>query len=128
VIHLPPLPLTQERVQRLLTYIQEYRRLVLTQLAPSQERNTQQRLLQALQGKLLAAGEREQQGALSLLSLTSEEVNALQTMVLDLRARKAREPATPQRDRMIVDLSALKVALEQVALCGPKHRLTQRLA
>lgn len=128
MITIAPLVLTRERVTRLLSYIQEYRRLVLTRVAPSQERNARQRLLQALQGKLLHDLEQaESPGARYHLALSGDEQAALHAMVSDLRARAVQEPASSQRDRVLVDLTALKQVIEKLPYYDLKKQYTQNL-
>lgn len=128
MITIAPLVLTRERVTCLLSYIQEYRRLVLTRSAPSQERNARQRLLQALQGRLLHdLGQAESPGARYHLALSSEEQAALHTMVSDLRALKVQESASSQRDRVLVDLTALKQVIEKLPYYDLKKQYTQNL-
>ena len=116
-----PFGLTQERASRLLAYIQTHRRQALTRSAPSTERNATQRLLQALQGKLiheLDASRHQHASALVSLPLSNEEVKALKTMVTDLLLFTAREPATEQRAATLVDLSGLKGMVEKLPVYG----------
>jgi hypothetical protein len=127
MMNMPPLSLTQERATRLLAYVQMYRRLALTQIAPSTERNAIQRQLQALQGKLMHREEREQQETIYHLSVTSEDIAALKTMVADLLVLTTREPATVQRDITLVDLASLKGTLEKLSLYGQKKSYTKTL-
>lgn len=122
---IPPLALTHERATRLLTYIQTYRRYALTQIAPSTERNTNQRQLQALQGKLIQ--EMDKPSAIHSFALTGEEVKALHTMVSDLLQLTAREAASDQRSATLIDLTALKSLVEQLALYHQGSRYTQIL-
>ena len=121
---IPPLVLTQEQATSLLTHIQAYRRYALTQLAPSTERNTNQRQLQALQGKLI--DEKGQQSAVYLF-FTREEVSALKQMVADLLVLTAREPATDQRDATLHDLVTLKTMVEKLWVYGQGHSYTRTL-
>lgn len=122
---IPPFVLTKDQATRLLAYIQTYRRHVLTQLAPSTDRNTIQRHLQALQGKLIH--EMDQQSAVAHLALSSEERGALQTMVADFLQVTAQEPATAQRDATLHDLAALKATLEKLSLDGPGRHYTHTI-
>jgi hypothetical protein len=50
----PPWLLNREQSRRLQTYLQTYRRYAFVSLAPSVERNLTLRMLQAMQGKLIA--------------------------------------------------------------------------
>ncbi len=125
-MNIPPLVLDKERASRLLGYIQEYRRYTLTQ-PPSADRNTYQRLLQALQGRLIQESERERQPFLSF-SLTVEEAKALKTMVADLCLLKAQGPKTEQIYHALVDLSGLKGVLEQIYLSESRKHYTKNLS
>jgi hypothetical protein len=121
----PPLSLTQEQARRLLAYIQAYRRALLTQLAPSTERNANQRLLQALQGKLMQEMDRlEQERSLSF-DLTHEEQRIVKQLAADLLLLRAREQASPERDAALVDLAQLKATVERLYGLGssPRARL-----
>jgi hypothetical protein len=109
---LPALSLTQDQANRLHGYLQTYRHYALTQIMPSAERNNTQRLLQALQGKLI--GEMDRQEIVFCFVLTGEEVRALKTMVVGLLTFFAHESANPQRDAALVDLAALKGTLEKL--------------
>lgn len=124
---IPPLVLTHERAMRLLDYIQAYRRLALTQLLPSQDRNTHQRRLQGLQGKLIPALERLPAGSPYMLPLTREDIAALLAMVTDLRTRQVQEPASEQRDATLLDLIALKAILDKLGRAGTPAYPTRSL-
>lgn len=112
-----PFTLTKEQATRLLVYLQTYRRHVLTEIPPSADRNTIQRYLQALQGKLIS--QMDQQSVMVPLALTHEELGALKTMVADVLRVTQRELATEQRDALLQDLSALKAALAQLTRPRP---------
>ncbi|HEU5380742.1 MAG TPA: hypothetical protein VFV38_35410 [Ktedonobacteraceae bacterium] len=103
------LPLTQEQATRLNGYLQAYRRYTLTQVTPSSERNSRQRVLQMLQARLI--GEMDRQGALFDLAVTVEEMRSLKTMIADLLTFSTREPTSPQRNATLTDLAALKATL-----------------
>jgi hypothetical protein len=109
-----PLSLDQERARRLRSYLQEYRTYLLTQRAPSTERNTIQRLLQALQGKLMHESERVPPGGSFSLLLSGQEAAALKTMAVDLRALRTQEPSSEHRNASIADLTALKGMVERL--------------
>src|SRR5581483_3355384 len=113
--------LTPEQITRLLTYLQTSRRHILTQVPPSTERNAHQRLLQALQGRLLLERERGQHAAVVDVALSREEVMALQTMVAALLSATLQESPSQQRSATLVDLTALKAALEKLAYRPRKH-------
>ena len=120
---IPSLFLDNALTTRLLDYLQAYRRYTLTQLSPSAGRNAHQRVLQAFQGRLIQESEQERQRRVSF-TLTSEEIAALKAMVTVLRFLKTKEPASSQRDAILVDLTHLKGVLENVSLCPatPFHR------
>lgn len=120
-----PLHLSREQSARLLGYVQTYRRYALTQLAPSTERNTTQRLLQALQGKLIR--EMDQPSATCSLAVNAEEVKALQTMIRDLLHLTTREAGSDQRNAMLLDLAGLKSLVEKRSTSGQGRRYTQTL-
>lgn len=119
MISVPSLLLTQGQATCLLAYIQTYRRHVLTQIAPSRDRNTIQRSLQALQGKFIQ--EIDQRSAIVQLALSSEERGALRTMLADFLQVRAQEPATNQRDATLRDLATLKAIVEKGAYGPGKH-------
>lgn len=124
----PALSLDQERAKRLLTYMQEYRRSLLM-LPPSAERNTTQRELQALQGRLIHESERERQQMIAF-PLTHEEAQALRTMVMELCRLKAQEVQTDQITRSIIDLVGLKGVVERLYPSDfePRKYYTQSLS
>lgn len=118
------LHLTHEWANCLLAFIRVYRRYTLTQV-PSNERNTHQRVLQALQGRLIVESEREH--VFSFL-LSREEVQALQEMVHDLTMWNAqKEPKTEQTYQLLVKLTRLKRALEHYLPSEPKRSSTKSL-
>src|SRR5689334_6869624 len=102
----PTLSLDHEQTARLLGYLQDYRRYTLTQ-PPSADRNAQQRLLQALQGKLIQESERGYQQRF-FFPISREEIRALKAMVMDLCLLKAKEPQTDHIQRCLIDLTGLK--------------------
>lgn len=108
----PPLILTQEQAARLLAYIQMQRRHALTQLAPSAERNTNQRFLQMIQGKLIH--EMDQPAPICYLFLSSDEMLALKTMVADLLLLFAGYEPGEQRNGTLLDLAELKAMVEKM--------------
>lgn len=125
-MNIPPLVLDHEQTTRLLGYIQEYRRYTLTQL-PSAERNTNQRMLQALQGRLIQESEREQQPSLSFF-FTNEEARVLKTMIADLCVLKAnQEPKTAQVYAALVDLTQLKGVFDHLSSSEHKKYSTHSL-
>src|SRR5262249_16296842 len=88
---------------------QSYRRYALTALTPSTERNTNQRLLQALQGKLIT--EMDQRKLPLSFFLTSEEIKSLKTMAADLLTLTTREASSEKRTLTLLDLAELKSVL-----------------
>src|SRR5712664_1500365 len=79
---IPHLLLGREQAERLLRYMQDYRQFALSSTPPTHERNTMLRLVQALQGKLLALLDHEQPRI--WLVLDTEDVSALQIMTKSL--------------------------------------------
>jgi len=109
----PPLLLNEEQTRRLLMYMQEYRRFALTSQSPTQERNTTLRVVQALQGKLLALHE---QPLLHVpLSLSREEATALKIMTKSLLLFYGEQTESPDRARTVTDLGKLYVYLKQTS-------------
>lgn len=107
----PALPMSREQAERLLRYIQEYRRSAFASIPPTQERNTTLRLLQALQGKLLALTDQE---SLQIsLVLAKEEVSALQAMTKGLLLLYGEKPDGLERIRTMTDLGKLYAYLKQ---------------
>jgi predicted Zn-dependent peptidase len=107
----PPLLLNRERAERLLQYMQEYRRVALTAMPITQERNTTLRLVQALQGKLLALVDQEQSQV--HLPLTREEVNALKAMTKSLLLLYGEKPDSLNRTMTVMDVGKLYASLKQ---------------
>jgi hypothetical protein len=107
----PPLQISREQAERLLQYMQEYRRYALTTIQPTQERNTTLRLIQALQGRLLALVD---QASLQVhLSLTKEEANALKAMTKGLLLLYGEKSDSSERTRAITDVGRLHTYLKQ---------------
>lgn len=121
----PALSLDKERAKRLLAYIQEHRRSLLMQ-PPSADRNTTQRELQALQGRLIHESEQERQNVV-FFTVTREEAQTLKTMVTDLCKLKVQEPQTDQIARSLIDLAGLKGVLEKLYPSEQKKHFTQSL-
>ncbi|HEU5383708.1 MAG TPA: hypothetical protein VFV38_50550 [Ktedonobacteraceae bacterium] len=107
----PPLQISREQAGRLLKYMQEYRRYALTSISPTQERNTTLRLVQAVQGKLLALV--DQTLPQVHLSLTKEEVHALKAMTKGLLLLYGEKPDSSERTRTITDVGRLYTYLKQ---------------
>jgi hypothetical protein len=108
----PTLSLTHEQASRLQAYLQTYRRYSFGFLLPSVNRNTINRLLQTLQGKLIAL--LDQGIALARLLLTTEEMSALKASIAELLLLYAKKPASAARNAILVDLAALKSCLKRV--------------
>jgi hypothetical protein len=109
----PPLLLNCEQARRLLTYMQAYRRSALTSMPPTQERNTTLRVVQALQGKLLALS--EQHVPHVPLSLSREEATALKAMAKSLLLFYGEQTESPDRTITVTDLGKLYVYLKQTS-------------
>lgn len=112
----PPLVLTREQASRLHGYIQVYRRYAFTSIVPSTGRNTTLRVLQAMQGKLVAF--MDQHTPQVTLTVTMEELTTLQTTIEVLRLLYFQEPATEQLMTTRADLAGLKAMLEAHARSG----------
>lgn len=106
-----PLSLTREQASRLHTYLQAYRRHAFASLPVSLERNNTLRLLQGMQGKLIAV--MDQRATPLLLTVTTGEMTTLKTITTQLLLLHAREPASPERSAILADLAALKATLER---------------
>lgn len=108
----PPLQISREQAERLLQYMQEYRRYALTSIPPTQERNTTLRLIQALQGRLLALV--DQTSLLVHLFLTKEEAIALKAMAKESLLLYGKKPDSLERTRTITDVGGLYTHLKQI--------------
>lgn len=104
----PPFLLTHEQASRLQSYLQTYRRYVLSQM-PSVTRNGLLRDLQSIQGKLVAL--LDQGHTPARLVLAREEQQTVHTSVTELLVLIARQPASAERDATLVDLTALRASL-----------------
>ena len=107
----PPLFLNSEQAERLLLYIQDYRRWALASLSPTPERNTTLRVAQAIQGKLLAL--REQQSSQIHLAVTREEVTGLKSMTKSLLQIYGEKSASADRTMTITDVGKLYAYLKR---------------
>jgi hypothetical protein len=107
----PPLLLNREQVERLLIYMQEYRRSALTSMPPTQERNTVLRLIQTLQGKLLILLDQEQPQV--HLPLSKEEVTALKAMAKSLLLLYGGKTDSSDRAMAVADIGKLYAYLKQ---------------
>jgi hypothetical protein len=107
--------LTREQASRLQASLQTYRRYAFASLAPSPKRNTTLRILQGIQGKLIAVIDvalLNQKTALLSLVLTVGEITALRTIIEELRLLSMQEKASAERDATLADLRALKDTLQ----------------
>lgn len=105
----PPVSLNHDQASRFQAYLQIYRRYIFAHLAPSVERNTILRILQAVQGKLIAL--MDQQIPLLTLVLTTEELTTLKTIIADLLLLYTREQVSEDRNNIMADLARLKTFL-----------------
>ncbi len=105
----PPLSLTREQASRLQAYLQTYRHYAFVSIVPSQKRNTTLRILQGIQGKLIAVID-QKTTRLSLV-LTVEEMTTLRTVIEELRLLHLQEKASAERDAILLDLGALRETL-----------------
>ena len=108
----PPWQLSREQAERLLRYMQEYRRYTLTSMPPTQERNTILRLIQALQGRLLALIDRNVQQI--DLPLVKEDAVALKAMARGLLSLYEEKPDSLERAITITDVRKLHTYLKQI--------------
>ena len=106
----PPLILAWDEAERLLRYMQAYRRHSLACLPPTQQRNTTLRLIQTLQGRLDAQNDRSQ-GQVAV-SLNREEAMACKTMAQSLLTHCERKGASPELATTISDLGKLAAFLK----------------
>jgi hypothetical protein len=108
-----PFLLHAEQAERLLHYMQTYRRYVLIHLPPTQERNATLRLVQALQGKLLAL--KPFQSSLVQLVINREEGTVLQAMARGLLQMYGEQPnASAERATTLADVGRLYAYLKQL--------------
>ncbi|HTK11083.1 MAG TPA: hypothetical protein VL485_28170 [Ktedonobacteraceae bacterium] len=107
----PPLQLGREQAERLLQYMQEYRRSALTSMPPTNERNTTLRQVQTLQGKLLVQLDRAQPQI--QLVLGTEDVTALIVMIKSLLLLYAEKPDSLDRRTTVTDIGKLYAYLKQ---------------
>jgi hypothetical protein len=103
--------LSRAQAERLLLYMQEYRRSALTSMPPTHERNTMLRLVQALQGKLLALLDQEQPQI--QFALDKEDVTALQAMTKSLLLLYGEKPDSLDRTMAVTDIGKLYTYLKQ---------------
>jgi hypothetical protein len=108
----PPLLLTHDQARRLQGYIQTYRHYAFASLPPSTGRNNTLRILQAIQGKLIAT--LDQQTAVLQLVLTEEEMATLKAIVSELLTLYAKQPEGVERITTLGDLAALKRNLKSL--------------
>ncbi len=107
----PPLPLGREQAERLLRYMQDYRQFALASMPPTHERNTTLRLVQALQGRLLALLDQEQPQI--QLILDTEDVTALRAMIKSVLLLYGEKPDSVDRTLMVTDIGKLYAYLKQ---------------
>lgn len=106
----PPFLLTHDQARRLQTYIQTYRQYALTHHLPSVERNTLLRVLQVMQGKLIAT--MDQPASRFSLPVTKEEMTALRVAVTELLILFGKQPDSIEKIATLSDLVALKACLK----------------
>lgn len=106
-----PCRLTPEQASRLQMHIQIYRRHAFISSVPSTARNTVLRALQSIQSKLIEG--MNQNAALLLPVMTTEELTTLKAMITELLALYAREPASAERNTRLGDLAELRVSIKR---------------
>lgn len=105
----PPLVITHDQANRLQGYVQAYRHYAFASLVPSAGRNNTLRILQAVQGKVIAA--MDQQTAVVQLVFMAEEIATLQAVTAELLVLYAKQPESAERIATLGDLAALKRSL-----------------
>ena len=107
----PPLQLNAGQAERLLRYMQEYRRYALASLPPTHERNTTLRAVQALQGKLQTLLDQKQQQM--QFALIREEATALKAMTKNLLLLYGEQADSAERTSIVADLGKLYAYVKQ---------------
>ncbi|GER90018.1 hypothetical protein KDW_41800 [Dictyobacter vulcani] len=107
------LNITNKQAQRLIYYIQGYRRFAWENIEPSAERNAALRALQALHGRIVS--KMDQRDEYIILSLMPEEHIAMKMMVNNILGYYEMSPATRERAFATADLTALKTFLDDKA-------------
>lgn len=111
-----PMTLTHDQACRLQQYMQTYRRYAFASLLPSTDRNATLRVLQAVQGKLIASI--DQKAAVLTCVLAAEEMRIVKAMATDLLRLYAKAPVSDQRGAILADLALLKASLRR---CEDSH-------
>jgi hypothetical protein len=107
----PMLCLSQQQVSQLLASCTLYRSHIWRTLPPSPERNQVLRLIQSVQGRLMA-GQEQTRGEFTLV-INQEEGRALRQMLTTVLAIYGQEPASQQRTQRLGDVAGLRLLLEQ---------------
>lgn len=107
----PMLRLNQQQVSQLLTFCALYRSHIWRTVQPSPERNQVLRVVQSLQGRLLA-GQEQTGGELSLV-LNQEEGRTLRQMLTTMLTLYGQEPSSQQRTQRLGEVAGLRLLLEQ---------------
>lgn len=103
------LSITSMQAQRLIHYIQLYRRFAWENIEPTAERNATFRALQALHGRIIST--MNPQSEQIVLSIMPDEWFALKMMSSHVLSLYEASPATRERTMAITDLSGLKAFL-----------------
>jgi hypothetical protein len=107
----PMLRLSQQQVSQLLASCTLYRSHIWRTLPPSPERNQLLRMIQSVQGRLLA-GQEQAIGEFTLV-INQEEGRALRQMLTTALALYGQEPPSQQRTQCLGDVAGLRLMLEQ---------------
>lgn len=111
-----PLPrglrLTYTQAQRLIYYIQLYRRFAWENLEPTAERNTMLRTLQALHGKIMSKTEQQNESITIMLPIMPDERLAMKMMISHVLDHYERSTQTRERTLAITELTGLKSMLD----------------
>ena len=105
--------LSLAQATRLASYCADYRAYAWRSLPPTTERNQTMKALQAVQGRLSQA--RATGGETLWLITDEEEKQALRHMVCILIRLKGTEAATPERNRVLGELTGTRILLERTA-------------
>jgi hypothetical protein len=107
----PMLRLSQQQVSQLLASCTSYRSHIWRTIPPSPERNQVLRVIQSLQGRLVA-GQEQAVGELSLV-ISQEEGRALRQMLTTMLTLYGQESASHQRTQRLGEVASLRLLLEQ---------------
>lgn len=105
------LRLSQQQVSQLMASCTLYRSHIWRTIPPSPERNQLLRVIQSIQGRLMAC--QEQIVGECALAINQEEGRALRQMLTAALALYGQEPASLQRTQRLGEVAGLRLLLEQ---------------